>query len=296
MKRLLKAKNMKQYKFHTLALILILFINGVSVAQSEKKSIILGLGYYNDNNLVQYLKAGTKAKINGKFSPVAGIPVKFYIQSESAEHFLGSSTTGGDGQAFLMITPNAQEEWNKSEKQSFLAVTDSSLLYDAATTSIELTKAKILLDTADGKKINARLVENQGSKWIPVKGVDMKIAVKRLGGNLSATETPVFTTDSLGAVNADFSLTNLPGDSSGNIILIASVEDNDLYGNMTTERTVPWGAATSYVSDFNNRSLFARSGRPPYWLLFMSGSITLSVWLVLFYLFYQIYRLKKLGA
>ena len=124
----------------------------------------------------------------------------------------------------------------------------------------------------------------------------MKIAVKRLDGDLNLTETPTVTTDSLGMANADFKLVNLPGDSAGNLVLIARVEDNDMYGNLTTERTVPWGIATTYVSDYNKRSLFARAHRPPYWLLWMASTITLSVWLVMFYLFFQIRKLKKLGA
>jgi hypothetical protein len=287
---------MKKFKYTALCFAVTFLAAGICHAQVEKTALVLGLGYYNDNNMMQYLKANTKAKINGKFAPVGGIQVKFYINSESPEHLLGSAKTDGNGMAALMIPPVAKEEWNKSPKQSFLAVTDSSNLYSAVSTTIELTKARIKLDTAEDKKINAILVEQQGSNWLPVKGVDMKIAVKRLGGDLNVTETPTVTTDSLGMASADFKLVNLPGDSAGNLVLIAKVEDNDVYGSMTTERTVPWGTATNYVSDYNKRSLFARAHRPPYWLLWMASSITLSVWLVLFYLFAQIRKLKRLGA
>ena len=91
-------------------------------------------------------------------------------------------------------------------------------------------------------------MEQKGSEWIPVKGVDMKIAVKRLGGDLNVTETPTYTTDSLGVASADFKLLNLPGDSAGNLVLVARVEDNDIYGNLTTEGIVPWGTPSMYVS------------------------------------------------
>jgi hypothetical protein len=287
---------MKRFKNSVLSLILVFLTCGISFAQVEKNALLLGLGYYNDNNHLQYLKANTKSKINGKFTPVGGILVKFYISTVSPEHLLGSAQTDSKGLAALMIPPGAKNEWDKSPKQSFLAVTDSSQLYDAVNTSMDLTKARIKLDTADGKKINATLAEQQGSAWIPVKGVDIKIAIKRLGGNLNVTETPTYTTDSLGIASADFNLAGLPGDSAGNLVLIASVEDNDVYGNLTTERTVPWGTATKWVSDYDKRSLFARSGRPPYWLLWMASCITLSVWLVIFYLVVQIRRLKKLGV
>ena len=287
---------MKEFKLTALTIVLTLLVTGISFAQVEKNKLILGLGYFNDNNQLQYLKTTAKAKINGKFTPVGGVHVKFYINSESPEHLLGSAKTDANGQAALMIPPGAKDEWNKSPKQSFLAIADSTDLYKAVSTSIDLTKARIKLDTAEDKKINATLVEQQGSNWAPVKGVDMKIAVKRLGGDLNVTETPTVTTDSLGVASADFKLLNLPGDLKGNLVLVASVEDNDIYGNLSTERTVPWGTPTDYVSDYDKRSLFARAGRAPFWLIWMASGITLSVWLVLFYLFLQIRKLKKLGA
>ncbi len=244
---------------------------------------------------MQYLKANTKAKIDGKFKQVSGIPVSFYISSETPANLLGKATTDDHGLAVLPIPAIAKDEWNKSPSQSFLVVSDSSKLYSAVTTSIDLTKARIKLDTAEDKKIMATLIEQKGSKWVPVKGVDMKIAVKRLGGDLNVNDTPTYTTDSLGVASADFKLLNLPGDSAGNLVLIAKVEDNDVYGNISTERTVPWGTPSVYVSDYNKRSLFARAGRPPLWLLWMASCITLSVWAVIFYLFFQIWKLKKLG-
>ena len=287
---------MKKIKYSALTTAFTLLVTGICIAQVEKTKLILGLSYYNDNNHIQYLKANTKAKIDGKFKQISGIPVSFYISSESPANLLGRGTTNDHGLVALSMPATAKDEWNKSPKQSFLAVTDSSRLYGAVTTTLDLTKARIKLDTAGDKKIIAVLVEQNGTEWVPVKGVDMKIAVKRLGGDLNVTETPMVTTDSLGEASADFKLLNLPGDATGNLVLIARVEDNDLFGNLSTERAVPWGTPTNYVSDYNNRSLFARAGRSPLWLLWMASGITLSVWLVIFYLFFQIRKLKKLGV
>jgi hypothetical protein len=287
---------MKKIKILTPIFLLTLVTAASSFAQVAKNTLILGLGYYNDNNLMQYLKANTKAKIDGRFTPVAGTDVRFYISSDSPTHLLGIAKTDKKGDAVLMIPPVAKDEWNKSPKQTFLAIVDSSDLYSAASTSIDLTKARIRLDTAEDKKIVATLVEQKGTKWVPVKGVDIKIAVKRMGADLNVNETPTFTTDSLGVANADFKQQNLPGDSAGNLVLIASVEDNDVYGNLSTERSVHWGIPSDYVSNFNKRSLFARAHRPPLWLLWMASTITLTVWVIIIYLFSQILKLKKLGV
>ncbi len=287
---------MKEVKYFALICVFILLATGITFAQVEKANLMLGLSYYNDNGQVQYLKATTKAKIEGKFRQVSGIPVSFYIVSIDRDNLLGRATTDDHGLAVLPIPAAAKDKWNKSSSQSFLVVSDSTQSYSGVTTNFDLTKARIKLDTAGDKKIIATFIEQKESTWVPVKGVDMKIAVKRLGGDLNINETPTYTTDSLGLVSADFKLVNLPGDSKGNLILIARVEDNDIYGNLSTERTVPWGTSSNYVSNYNNRSLFARAGRPPLWLLWMASSITLSVWIVICYLFFQIWKLKKLGA
>jgi hypothetical protein len=287
---------MKRLKYGMLIFGLTILVTGISVAQVEKNSLILGLAYFNNNNLTQYVKANLKTKIEGRFKPVAGTEVHFYINSENPAHLLGTAKTDDKGEAVLMIPPSAKDEWNKSPQQTFLAAVDSSQSYKAASTTIELTKARIKLDTTADKKILATLMEQKESNWVPVKGVDMVIAVKRLGASLNVNETPTFTTDSLGEASADFKLQNLPGDSAGNLILIARVDDNDVYGNLTAEKTVPWGSSAEYVSNFNQRSLFARRGYSPYWLIGMATGITGVVWFILFYLFFQIRKIKKLGA
>ena len=291
----MKWKNMRKIKYIILTAGLILFLTEVSLSQVAKNNLILGLGYFNNNNQLQYLKANTKAKINGKFRQVADIHLSFYISSEDPANLLGKAVTNEKGIANLFIPPSARSAWNKSAKQSFLVVSELTKEYDAVHSNFDLTKSRIQIDTLPDRKITATFSELRDSAWVAVKGVDMKVTVKRLGGDLNISETPTYTTDSLGLVNADFKLDNLPGDSAGNLVIIAEVDDNDVYGNLTTEKTVPWGESSKYISAFNQRSLFARRGWSPLWLEWMAYSIIAAVWGVLFYLFLQIRKLRKLG-
>lgn len=286
---------MRKIKYIILTAGLILFLTEVSLSQVAKNNLILGLGYFNNNNQLQYLKANTKAKINGKFQQVADIHLSFYISSEDPANLLGKAVTNEKGIANLFIPPSARSAWNKSAKQSFLVVSELTKEYDAVHSNFDLTKSRIQIDTLPDRKITATFSELRDSAWVAVKGVDMKVTVKRLGGDLNISETPTYTTDSLGLVNADFKLDNLPGDSAGNLVIIAEVDDNDVYGNLTTEKTVPWGESSKYISAFNQRSLFARRGWSPLWLEWMAYSIIAAVWGVLFYLFLQIRKLRKLG-
>jgi hypothetical protein len=287
---------MKQLK-HVAATILFSWIlQSPSLGQASKSELSLNLGYFNKNEKLQYLQATAKSKVDGKFKPVAGLSMKFYITAEQDSNLLGKSVTNDKGIATAYIPAAAKEEWMKSETTEFLAVPDPTPAYEATKATASVTKAKIKLDTGADKKILATLLELKQGQWVVVSGVDLVLAVKRMGSDLQVAEHPTYTTDSLGEVTVDYALSGLPGDSAGNITLIAKLEDNDLFGNLTSEKIVPWGTPTRYISStFDRRSLFARQGRSPVWLIFMAYSICTSVWLVIFYLVFQIRKLKKLG-
>jgi hypothetical protein len=270
----------------------------VSYSQdSTKNDLSINVAYYNNNNQYQYLVATAKTKVNGKFTEVSDVHLNFYIGSVDKVNLLGSSVTNHSGSAMLFIPASAKDTWIKSSKQSFIAVANESKQYTSAQGDVDITKAKLKIDTASDKKITVVFMELKDTVWAPVKGVDIKVAVKRLDGDLSvSTETPTYTTDSLGRVNADFQRENLPGDSKGNLILVAKVEDNDTYGNLSVRQTAPWGVPSIYVSNYDDRTLFSRRGKSPLWLYFMAYGTILTVWSILIYLAFQIRKIKKLGA
>ena len=77
---------MKEFKYLALTCVFIYLATGISLAQIEKNKLVLGVGYFNDNNQLQYLKANTKAKIDGRFTPVAGADLRFYISADSPDY------------------------------------------------------------------------------------------------------------------------------------------------------------------------------------------------------------------
>lgn len=267
----------------------------LSLHAQERSALSLNLSYFNDNGRLQYIVANTKTRVNGKFQARDSVPVRFYLSDESPGNLLGTSITDHRGNAVLFIPPSAREQWNKSPKQSFLAAADSTSTYASATATLDVTKAKIELDTATGGNIVATVLEETSAGWKPVKAVDVILAVKRLGSNLNVAKSPTYTSDSTGRVSADFKLQNLPGDESGNLVLVAKLDANDTYGTITSEKKVPWGTNRVLLSDFDRRTLYARRGRAPIWLAFIAASITLAVWAVIVYLIFQIRAIRKLG-
>jgi hypothetical protein len=300
MKPLLKLKQMK--KFNLLPLLIVLFLGLAPqyiMAQdvAEKPILSLHLKYYNDNNISQHIVVDAKAKIDRKFQQIAHIPVLLYITSDANKNnFIGKGVTNDKGQIVLFIPPSAKAEWMKSPNQTFIAVSTATKIFDEAKGELAITKAKLKIDTTEGRMIHAKVLALVDTTWTPISAVDVIIGVKRLGGILNANETATYPTDSAGGVTAEFKRDTLPGDTKGNLVLVASVVDNDSYGNLTAEMEVPWGNKLVYTSNFDHRSLFARRGHSPLWLEFLAYGIVIVVWFVILYLFVQIKNIKKLGV
>lgn len=287
---------MKKTSQQLIAFILLLHLGGSAFAQAEKNSLSLSISYYNNNNQTQYLVANAKSKIDGRFQLIPGIPISFYIGTKTPENLIGKGITNNNGEALVFIPANAKDEWNKAPKVTFLVASETLKQFDEAEGTLEITKAKIQIDTLADRIITATLLELKDSIWSPVNAIDVRIVIKRLGADLNVAETPTYATDSMGIASAEFKQDSLPGDSKGNLVLIAHIDNHDIYGNLSSEKLVPWGKSFAYKSEFDKRSLFARWGKSPLWLELMAYSIVVAVWSILIYLFIQIKKLKQLGT
>lgn len=282
--------------FKTVLFLLGLLPTILNAQAVEKNTLVLGVKYFNDNNSVQHLVIQAKSKIDGKFQKIANIPLKVYIASDvDKNNLIATGITSDRGELIVLIPPSAKTSWTRSASQTFIAVSSATTLYDEARGEAMITKAKLKIDTTDGKIVNAKLYVLNDSIWKPMAGVEMVLAVKRLGGNLNVNETATYTTDTAGAVTAEFKRENLPGDTKGNLILVATIIDNENYGNLTAETKVPWGSKLIYSTNYNHRSLFARRGYSPIWLEMLAYSIIIAVWVVIIYLVWQIRKIIKLG-
>jgi hypothetical protein len=262
---------------------------------SGKGNLNITLSYFTENNKLPYISVKVKTKTNGKFKMVSDIPLKLYLNNDSAPNLIKAIVTNEKGEAAAVIPPSLKHQWISSVKHSFIATFDGDKKYESAKADLSVGRAKILIDTTSDKKIIASVFELKDTSWVPVKAVDVTIAIKRLDAYLNVNETATFATDSTGQASADFKRDNIPGDANGNIVIVAKVDDNDQYGNLLIEKTVPWGAKFIPVNNFNKRTLFATSGKSPIWLLLIAGSIVISVWGVLIMLVINLIKIKKLG-
>jgi hypothetical protein len=289
------------YKIFSIIILLCFFLPITIQAQEEKPEMLVSCHYFVKNNNVQYLLVQTKLKANRKLQVLPGVVLKLFLDRSVPENLIAKVRTNEKGEAKAVLHIALKALWDSSATHKFLAVVEATSLEEETTIELEITKAKIVIDTLneDGARtVTAQVRTYNNSEWIPAKDVEVKIGVRRISGsNLKIGEEETYTTDSLGEVKGEFKVDSLPADNKkGDITLVAWVEDNERFGNLSIEKMVPWGTYYTRESRLGERSLWATRDKAPLWLLLMAFSIIAAVWGVIIYLIYLLARIKEIGA
>jgi hypothetical protein len=265
----------------------------------KKPELLVNMGYYIINNNSQYIQVKSQIKAQNKLQAVKDISFLIYLDSIAAEDLIAKIKTNEKGIAKAGIPISLKDKWTSATMHTFIAVTQATANEEASNTELKVSRAKLLLDTtnADGiRTINVQVLSFINNEWVPTKGVEIKIGIRRLGGELKIDDKESYTTDSTGMVNAEFKLDSLPGnDAKGNITVVAKIDDNDQLGNLSIEKTVPWGKYYNRVSTLGQRSLWGTRMHSPIWLLIMAYTIITIVWSVIIYLIILLIKIKQLG-
>lgn len=296
-------KKMKANRYWLLVLSLIMAFNSTVYAQDEPvvPKEIVTLRYFNDNNHFQYLLLQSSLKTGKKLEPLANKVFQLYLDVNDPANLITKILTDKNGQAKAIIPVRLKSLWDSASTHTFVVVAEGTSKEEETTTEFTITKSKINIDTTNEggvRNITASVMKLENETWVPAADVEMKIGVVRMDKSiLSAGDEATYTTDSTGIATVEFKKDSLPGDLKGNIVLAASVEDNDELGNLLIEKPVSWGVAVKEdKSFFAHRALWTIRSKTPYWLLIMAYSITIGVWGTILYLVFQLFKLKKLGV
>lgn len=291
---------MIQMKFSNGLITLLLSMATFILAAQEKneKSVVkLDLAYYQLNNDLPVLKVSAKTKKERKFVPVEGVEVNLFFEEESTQGFMGRVKTNTNGVSSLTLPLRFAEQWNALSSFTFIATLTQNDHFEDQSTELEIAKAKVelTLEEVDSvRTIKAKLLALQDRGWVPVPETEVKLVVRRLLSDLTATEEETLTTDENGEVSSEFSL-SIPGDAHGNIILGAKIDDHETYGSLVSAKPAKWGLSLVPDDNFEKRTLWATRDKTPLWLLIFPNLIIVGVWGVIFYLIYQVIRMIKLG-
>jgi hypothetical protein len=126
----------------------------------------------------------------------------------------------------------------------------------------------------------------------PLKGVDVLFLIKKSFGSLPLGDA--VSTDENGEATVDFPL-DMPGDASGDLTVIAKVEENDQTGELLTSKSSNWGVPTDVKNTIDKRALWASAANAPIPLVVTVVTIVALVWGTIFYIILQVVAIRRMG-
>lgn len=142
------------------------------------------------------------------------------------------------------------------------------------------------------KTITAFVYEKKDSIKTPQNEVDVHFYIKRDFGLMRFGELINYTKAN-GKVTVRFP-EKIIGDKDGNTKIIVKVENNMMYNDVADTIETKWGfPIVTEDAAFEERSLWGSRDKSPIWLLLLANGIIIIVWGFIFYVIYNIFRIKK---
>lgn len=248
------------------------------------------LGVQKADNSID-LKVGLKAKVKGQFMNLYKMKVSFFQVMGEEERELGFAITDGRGKAVFNVKADSSLKADAEGKVYFKAVFAGNKAMESAEEFTEFKRARLEITPIKEDSllsVQVKLVDIGTGEEIPVPETLVGIFVKRHFNPLKVGEG---TTDENGEALVEFPL-GLPGDTAGNLTLIAKLDENEVFGNLEATVIAPkWGVPVSNIIEDQPRALW--SSHPPLWMLITFIVLMLVVWGHYVVIVYELFRLKK---
>ena len=270
----------------------------IPAAESAKNSYIqfsastakVGETIYTNNCVSCH---GTPGKANGlkSFNPPPPDLAGTVTQKRSDGDLFYIITTGKVVMPAFTTVLSEDQRWQvisfiRSFNKSYVQVVSKKL---------NLSKSNLLnINILVGPKAHTVRVEvkaNEPSGTVLLKNSEVSLYVKRYFGQLQIEKA--IKTDNEGVAEFNFP-TDLPGDKYGNLKLIVKVND-DNYGEREAQSKFKIGIPTDKPSLTEKRAIWNVMAKAPIWLLLTYTFCLLIVLSVFLYIFYNLYKLKKIG-
>jgi len=255
-------------------------VNKINPLSIEPKNVAMGRNIFSRSCVACH---GAKADGQGLIKSASLIAKEFQKQADGTIFY--KITTGRDKMPPFKATLKDDEIWAVINYLRVLI--NPSAIPPAKNVKLEIS-------TGDEIKSVTAFVYSADSAKLPLQEVDVHFYVKRDFGLMSIGELSNYTgTD--GKVKVIFP-DNIIGDAEGYVSLLVKVENDFLYNNAESEVIRQWGEPMIMEDKyFNQRSLWGSRNKSPVWLLLLANGIIAAVWGAIFYVAYNLFRIKKAG-
>lgn len=218
--------------------------------------------------------------------------VKFSVAGKDASQIIGQVKTGTDGVAILKVPAKTNYFRSPEGMIGFKAEYAGDAKYEASTGEAGLKPGRLIVtfydqDSLRYVKVTAFQLEADGKEQ-PLGKQTVLVYVPRM---LSLLKIAEITLDSLGSGSAEFPK-NIIGDAAGNLKVIAQIEENDLYGNITAHASINWGVP-KHLKNAERPTRELWTPIAPLWMIITLIIMLTGVWGHYVYTMVQLFMIKK---
>lgn len=223
--------------------------------------------------------------------PVSGAKIDYTIGSDSLITITGN-VTDNNGYAYAFIKPGVKIPRDKDGVITANAAYEGSEINEPATAEAIFTEARIkltceMVDTIKTAKVEAYKINADGSET-PLSGETVTVSVQRMFSKLPIGDASL---DEAGSGTVEFP-NNLPGDSIGNLQVVAFISEHETYGNIEASVQAQWGIPKEKVL-VTHRALWTQIA--PMWMIVSLTILLIGVWAHYTYVAIQLVYIKIKG-
>ena len=292
---------MKTYIKTTISIILVslVFIQKPSFCQDKNDSVEeitpnLSLVYMSKSNDTILLTANIFVRRETGTFGLENAEIGFSLSNGTETKNLGIVKAGYDGTAMFKVPVKSGLLKDKDGKTTYTAGFSGKGKYLATSSSLTIKLAQIQLTFSKEDSIHTihvKATQTESNNEIkPIPNETVMVYVPRMLSDLKIGE---ITLDENGMGSLEFT-GGLVGDSLGNLLVIAKIEENDNFGNVNGQSSVSWGIPKQYfLAERPARELWTPIA--PVWMIVTLIVMLLGVWGHYIYAVIQLVIIKRHG-
>ncbi len=223
---------------------------------------------------------------------LANAPVVFYATGTDGDKKIGEVKTDFHGEAILKIPAKNQYPRNEQQMLNLKATYEGNDKFEASEGEFGLKPAKLKVSFYEEDSVRYVKVEgtqlNADGTETSIGAVDLTVGIPKLFSVLKIADISL---DSTGVGSAEFP-GGIIGDSLGNLTVIASIEEHEIFGNVKGYSSNSWGLQKHLISpDRPTRELWTPIA--PLWMIITLIVMLLGVWGHYMYAVIQLVLINK---